>query len=242
MTNSSADLVLVHGFLGLPTDWNAVVMHWREHFNGEIHLINLWEVSDGASTLDSLALHIEKHVTNTSVVVGYSLGGRILLHLSAAAVARAKALILISSHFGLESDQEKVERLQVDNRWAERFMSDMWEDIMADWEAQPVFANDSSRILRLEKNYSRQHLADVVVGCSLGIQSAKLMERTLPVNKLLFLYGSDDPKYSVFVKKWKTQRPQLQTQSVPGGHFPLVNSAHAITQTISTFYRNLMKS
>lgn len=242
MTSSSVDLLCVHGFLGLPSDFDTIVQQWKKHHVGQVHAVNLWELLDGEPSLETLAQKIAPHITDNTVALGYSLGGRALLHLPVEAHHRLRALVLISSHFGLSSEAEKNQRLKADQIWADRFCTEPWPQLMIGWNNQAVFAGDRDRLERFEKNYSRIQLRNVILGCSLGRQKDLLKHDAIDFKKVLFIHGDKDTKYSESVKNWKTEQPALTVQTVPGGHFPLVNSAEHIARRSSTFYRNLMKS
>lgn len=243
MSDSPVDILFVPGFLGLPSDGDPIAHHLQE-----MHSINFRSMSamtlaqdEKDISLESLGAKISHEVTENTVTIGYSLGGRVLMHLLPEALRRVRAIVLISSHFGLSDDEEKSMRLRADIVWGERFLTEDWTTLMAAWEAQPIFANDRGRVPRLEKNYDRNVLDQVLVQCSLGVQRRNIHSE-FPFEKTLYVHGAQDSKYLELAQKWRTQQPLLTVKSVESGHFPLVNSARVIAADISRFYRNLMNS
>lgn len=244
MTRSSADLLLVHGFLGQPSDMHKLEQSCHNFFKGRHTSVNLWNLAAAlpSCTLESLAERLVPEISENTIAIGYSLGGRLLMHLPESVLKKLKGVVLISSHFGLNTSHEKAERLEMDHVWAQRFRKEEWSSLMASWEEQAVFQQDHHRIARAENKYTRDLLAQVLVGCSLGTQNNQIENGALPFEKMLYVHGAQDTKYTKLANKWKTEQPQIAIESVPGGHFPLVNSAEAIAERISTFYINLMKS
>lgn len=240
MTKATADFVFVHGFLGMPTDWLDIQSVLRLNHRQSFYSVNLWEHVQKGVTFESLAQFIAERCHENSLVVGYSLGGRLLMHLPPETLQKLSAMVLISSHFGLEDEAEKQARLKNDSAWAERFRTEKWSTLMASWNTQPIFKKDIDRPERFEHNYSRQQLADVMIATSLANQSNQLARPHLPFRKLLYIYGQDDAKYAELAKKWKTKQPEMTVKSVAGGHYPLVNSAVEVANHVSSFYRNLM--
>lgn len=240
MTKSTADIVFVHGFLGLPTDWLDIQSILRLKHRQSFYSVNLWEEAESGVSFTSLANKISERCHHNTMVIGYSLGGRILLHLRPETLKKLSSIVLISSHFGLKTSEEKKERLSTDIEWAQRFLSEDWRTVMSSWDKQSIFAKDVYRPERFEKNYQRELLAKVLIETSLGKQSNSIDSAQFPFEKLLYIHGHDDAKYAELAKNWKTQQPRMMLKSVVGGHFPLVNSAVEIAEHISTFYRNLM--
>lgn len=242
MTKTTADFIFVHGFLGLSSDWLDIQNHLRLKHRQSFLSINLWEKAQAGASFNALAEQISERCHERTLVVGYSLGGRILMHLPPSRLRDIAGMVLISSHFGLSSASEKEERLKNDKVWAERFRRDDWSTLMNDWNHQPVFANAADRPNRFEKNYDRQLLAQVLEACSLGVQKDNILNPNIPFEKTLYIYGQDDVKYADSIKKWKTQQPKIHVKAVPGGHYPLVNSSFYVAEHIHTFYKNLMIS
>ncbi len=240
MTKATADFVFVHGFLGMPTDWLDIQSVLRLNHRQSFYSVNLWEHVDDGVSFSSLAQAIAERCHENTLVIGYSLGGRILMHLPSDTLRKISGMILISSHFGLSHESEKQARLSNDSAWAERFRSEKWPLLMSSWNNQPIFQKEVYRPERFEQNYNREHLAQVMIATSLAHQANHIENAALSFKKLLYIYGQDDAKYAELARKWKIKQPAMMAKSVIGGHYPLVNSAVETANHISSFYRNLM--
>lgn len=256
MISSSTKFIFVHGFLGLPSDWQAIQNHLRDHYQNPFESVNLWSFAAQGATLSQLSAKVAQLCEPGSLVIGYSLGGRVLLHLPGECLSKIAGMILISSHFGWcgepspTSDSseeravaaEKRVRLEQDLIWSQRFQSEAWDDVLKSWNDQPIFKNDHNRPQRLEKDFNRKLLAEVIDKASLARQEGKINSGQIPWNKTLFLYGERDSKYSDLIKKWQTIQPKMAVAALPSGHYPLVNSARTIAGHVSTFYRKIMST
>ncbi|HEY2907331.1 MAG TPA: alpha/beta fold hydrolase [Vicinamibacterales bacterium] len=146
-------------------------------FNGFLGVDRDWDFIRGIATDDR-------------VLAGYSMGGRLALQalIDGAPFNRA---VIVSAGLNLEEGRE--DRRARDEEWARRFESDPWQDIMADWNAQPVFGGHF--VDRLERDYDRHELARQLRESSPGVLpplAPRLHEITIPV---LWIAGEHDQKY-----------------------------------------------
>ena len=128
--------------------------------------------------------------TDERVLAGYSMGGRLALQ---ALIEEAKfdRAVIISAGLNLEDGRE--ERRVRDEAWAKRFESDPWDDMMRDWNAQPVFGGHS--VERFERDYDRRELARQLRENSPGVLpplAPRLHEIKIPV---LWVAGERDKAY-----------------------------------------------
>ena len=134
--------------------------------------------------------------TPLDVVLGYSMGGRLALQalIDGAAFDRA---VIISAGLNLEEGRE--ERRARDEAWARRFESDPWDDVMRDWNAQPVFGGHV--LSRDEREYDRAELARQLRENSPGVLpplAPRLHEIAIP---LLWIAGERDHQYVDIAKR-----------------------------------------
>lgn len=180
------NIVALHGFLGSPKDFE----HW------DVMPVKLEPKVNFAKEFNAWA---KEHFAPPRVIMGYSLGGRLALHVLLDEPSLWSKGILISTHPGLTGEREK--RLKHDQAWAKRFLHDPWEDLMRDWEAQEVFKNETYRFIRKEADYKREDLAKWLTHFSLGLQEdllPKISELNLP---LLWVTGEHDHVYRGLAKK-----------------------------------------
>jgi 2-succinyl-6-hydroxy-2,4-cyclohexadiene-1-carboxylate synthase len=173
-------LVFLHGFLGSPQDWDGVLQHLPEY--------------------DCHALSYPFQIPPDVIVIGYSMGGRIALRCP-------HPKILLSTHPGLQTAQEKAERQEQDERWKKRFLQEPLDRLLEEWYAQPLFASlrkhpEFPRILRRRQEQNRLILAKMLDHESLAQQ-----QFTIPSNAI-FLHGELDAKYAQLYQDLKI--PSLQ--------------------------------
>src|SRR5437016_10101203 len=148
------------------------------------------------------------------VLLGYSMGGRLALQslIDGAPFDRA---VIVSA--GLNFEDGREERRARDEAWAKRFESDSWDDVMRDWNAQPVFGGDA--VQRDERDYDRNELARQLRQNSPGALpplAPRLHEIAIPI---LWIAGERDPQYVAIGRRAVSLLPNAELWICPGaGH------------------------
>jgi 2-succinyl-6-hydroxy-2,4-cyclohexadiene-1-carboxylate synthase len=207
-------LYAFHGFLGLPSDWQTLPLDTITPSLFDIappHHLQHWGAQLNAK------IRAEKNPKR--IGLGYSLGGRLLLHALLDDPCLWQGAILISTHIGLESVEKRRIRQQEDRIWANRFEKEPWDSLIPQWESQQIFAGCPPIAERHEKDYSRKLLADALRSWSLGSQASlreRLRELSLPI---LWIAGERDSTYATMAKEACALCPQGQCEIVPdAGH------------------------
>lgn len=236
---SMKTLFALHGFLGKPSDWDFL----KEKFH--VKALNLYSPLLKNKNLKEAGVvinHLADGTPHPRILMGYSLGGRLAMHALITAPTFWDYAIFISSHPGLENEQEKNRRLQTDSLLAERFLKDPWEKLMADWNQQSVF-NQKEKIERLEKDYSRGTLASILRNWSLGRQDNlkdKLEELQIP---LFFIAGQNDAKYVKLAKSLHLKNPHAQIWLAPNAsHRVPWETPQAFIDQIERFFQDRFAS
>lgn len=186
------NIVALHGFLGSPKDWEPwdnllpIAIKPEDNFQTFAKELNAWAKAE---------------IKAPRALMGYSLGGRLALHALLDDPSIWSKGILISTHPGLASEEERIKRLQHDQEWAKRFCNDPWEVLMRDWEAQGVFKNETHRFIRNETDYKREELAKWLTHFSLGIQEDLLPKISTISIPLTWVTGEHDHNYRNFAKQ-----------------------------------------
>jgi 2-succinyl-6-hydroxy-2,4-cyclohexadiene-1-carboxylate synthase len=194
----------IHGFLGLPQDWNEILRETGLTENlPNPTLVNLWRDSDLNPKVCSLSrwgqAFTEKYLSKLGDSgargVGYSLGGRLLLHAFAHAPERFSKVVLIAAHPGIRNEVEKIGRLKNETYWSEKFLSSPWDSTLREWNSQSVFANSQMEPLRLESDFDRSQLARSLTDWSLGHQQdfSDLIQKY--ADKIIYICGDCDAKF-----------------------------------------------
>ncbi|MCL1090627.1 2-succinyl-6-hydroxy-2,4-cyclohexadiene-1-carboxylate synthase [Shewanella profunda] len=230
-------LVLLHGFLGTKADWLPLMPTLSQYFHcicvdlpghgdnqGELAPT---ELDDGFSQCveDVMArlngLHIDRFH-----LYGYSLGGRIALHLAKAHPQRLLSLNLESCHPGLELLAEKTARSTNDALWAERLIRLSNRDFLALWYQQAVFADMTTAkrqsVIDLRASVLDQHpkqkLKQIYLATSLARQASMWDLPSQLTCECHFFAGTEDTKFSAIAKKWQLQAPILVHSINGAGH------------------------
>ena len=190
----------LHGFLGLPSDWNFLKSHFSSHARLQVEAENLWQNS--LSMKDWAQQKSEEVATKPGprVLLGYSMGGRLAMHLLIAQPKLWDAAIFVSANPGTASVAERSARKELDHNWTQRFLKDDWEKVVFDWNKQNLFTNtlppkDALALPRPEKDFDRKALARVLEEWSLAQQddlAVRLAQVNIPV---LWMAGEHDEKY-----------------------------------------------
>jgi len=212
-------LFCIHGFLGQASDWELTIpleLRWKS-----IDLFSKEALVPSPLDFRSFGEAIQKNVGDLPcprVLVGYSLGGRIALHMLVEKPEIWSAAVIIGAHPGLSDEGERLRRIDGDERWAKRFEVEEWDTVLSDWNSQTVLIG-SPNIERKESDFSRKTLADSLRGCSLGKQKdlrEQIGKLRLPI---LWIVGEEDLKFLSIAKQLKKLNPRITLVVIPkAGH------------------------
>lgn len=91
-------------------------------------------------TLDAVVAAVAD-VSDGGPLIGYSMGGRIALHVASRRPDLVSRLVLESASPGLPSERERAMRIASDTELAERILTDGIEAFVDMWEGLPIFAS-----------------------------------------------------------------------------------------------------
>lgn len=133
-------LILLHGFTQTSRSWDPVL----PHLSGSRAVIRVDLPGHGLSAhadadLNSTASLVAQ-TCGRGTVVGYSMGGRIALHIGLDHAESVDRLILIGATPGIVDADERHERRRQDDLLAARIERDGVPAFLEDWLANPLFA------------------------------------------------------------------------------------------------------
>lgn len=219
------------GFLGRPDDWDGILdTSWQR-----LDWMQYLPASDVEDWLWALANDLG-NVGNGEVLLGYSMGGRIALHMLTQSPERWRAAVIVSASPGPKAGEDPS-RADRDAAWAARFRSEPWELVLADWNAQSVFANDPpDRLERSEAFYDRARLAEVLVSGSVARQAdlrPRLASLRVPI---LWVAGERDSKYACLATECAALNPCFSLALIPeAGHRAPWGNPLAFRTAVDTF-------
>lgn len=184
-------ITALHGFLGLPSDWNFL-----RAAGFEIETPELTAIPPAGDTL-----------------LGYSLGGRLALHALVDGASYRRAVI-VSANLGIEGDDTRKSRRRADEHWASRFETQPWETLMRDWNAQPLFGGHS--MPRREEDFDRRELAHQLRDLSPATLPAVAERMSTLEIPILWIAGERDPKYIGEAERAVSLLPNGESWICPG--------------------------
>ena len=211
-----ATVVLLHGFAGTGRAWDPVV----ERLDPERYTPIAPDLGGPFDTVlgDVLAVAPERFV-----LCGYSMGGRVALHVALAAPERIERLVLVAATAGIEDAAERAVRRAADEQLAAFAESATIETFADRWMAQPIFAGtppEAERSWRedlLRNDPAR--IAAMLRGLGTGTMPPvwdRLGELTMPATVVA---GERDAKYVAIGERLVAQLPEAELVVVPGaGH------------------------
>jgi len=233
VTGEGRPVTLLHGFtqsgrswrelIGkLPAGYRWIVPDLRGH--GETQIWKGASCSMDACTADLVKLWDALEVERTHLV-GYSMGGRLALHIATHRPDRVLSVFTIGAHAGLEEDAREGRR-RGDEALAQRIEKDGIEAFVNYWGAQPMFAGIERRgptyAAEVRSDRLRNHVAGLA--CSLRGMGAGAMEplwdRLAHIEfPCTFVAGQLDHGYVASARKLAATVPNSRVEIVPrAGH------------------------
>jgi 2-succinyl-6-hydroxy-2,4-cyclohexadiene-1-carboxylate synthase len=229
-------LVLLHGFLGSPSSWNAVLAALSDH--GPV--VAPWlpghgPAAPGPASFHETAQAIADSLPEGAVLAGYSLGARLALAATLRRPGRARATLLIGGHVGLADPAERAARAAQDAQRAAALRTGDLAAFIADWEALPLFdtqralsaaAQSRQRAARLAHDPQSLAWAFEVAGlaCMPDLRGAVAEAR----QRLCFLTGALDARFGALADSL-VHAPWVSHHVVPGvGHNLLLEAPGAV--------------
>lgn len=170
------------------------------------------------------------------VLCGYSLGGRLALHVALAAPERVSRLVLLASGPGIEDATERAQRRAADRALAEEIEAGSIEQFAERWCSQPMFASDPEPVAALARaDYLRnrpEDLAAVLRGLGTGEMASlwdRLPELLMPVTVLT---GDRDTKFQEIAWRMVELLPDVCLKIASGGHRLPLESPRAVATAI----------
>jgi 2-succinyl-6-hydroxy-2,4-cyclohexadiene-1-carboxylate synthase len=236
-----ATVVLLHGFAGTGRAWDPVV----ERLGPERYTALAPDLRGHGGARDARPIGFDAVVDDVLAAAparfalcGYSMGGRIALHVALAAPERVERLILVATTAGIEDEAARAARREADERLATFAESATIEQFADRWAAQPVFADtppEAARIWRedLLRNDPRA-LAAVLRGLGAGAMAPvwdRLRDLSMPATVLA---GERDARYVAIAARLVERLPGAELVVVPGaGHGLPREAPEAIAATIA---------
>ncbi|ESA35797.1 2-succinyl-6-hydroxy- -cyclohexadiene-1-carboxylate synthase [Leptolyngbya sp. Heron Island J] len=214
----------LHGNLQQPGVWGALTQKLQlKEPDLHIQLVNLWNTLavDCWTWTESFCQMVQAMTTqhNQPYLLGYSLGGRLAWHALVARPELWAGAVIVSADTGLAHPLQKEQCLSRDRAWAYRFLSEPWDDLLAEWDALPVFCGRPCLTPRLEAEFDRQKIARAFEVYSKGHMddlTNAIQGLSMPI---AYITGRDDQRYCQLGQMLEQQCPTLtHSQIAQAGH------------------------
>lgn len=216
-------IVALHGFLGTNKDFKSLAL--PQIIAPPLHAF-------ACSDFSSWAARFNRALPKKSVLMGYSMGGRLALHCLINHPNQFAAAIILAAHPGLRSHKEREVRYAHDHAWSTKFHTTPWPELMTAWNQQQTLSS-SPIIVRHEHDFSRAWLAHCLRHFSLGKQadlSTAINQLSVPI---LWLSPQDE---SQRVKDLSFRHPLSEMIMIKeGGHRFMFASPNLVSDTIRNF-------
>jgi 2-succinyl-6-hydroxy-2,4-cyclohexadiene-1-carboxylate synthase len=236
-------VVLLHGFAGTRHAWDLVAdrldperyrplaLDLRGHGDAR----DARPITFAACTADVAAAGPERFV-----LCGYSMGGRVALHVALAHPERVSRLVLVASTAGIEDPALRAERRQADERLARETEHGTIEEFAERWSRQPLFAGTPPQAAAfwradLQRN-DPAALAAVLRGLGAGVMEP-LWERLSELDGMpvTIIAGERDGRYTATGRRLAAALPSARMLVVPGaGHGLPREAPQAVAAAIAT--------
>ncbi len=218
-------LVLLHGFTHTGASWQPVIAGVSERYRPLAPDIR---GHGGASArepveLDAVIADIEALAPARFTLAGYSMGGRIALHVALALPARVEALVLIGASPGIADPLERAARREADERLADEIERISIEQFATRWAGTPVLSglpdDVAAAVHRDRLRSTPAGLARALRGLGTGALAPlweRLGELSVPVT---LIAGARDHKFSEIAAEMAEMIPGAVATIVPDtGH------------------------
>lgn len=230
--------VFLHGFWGQASDWQPLINELNLNSSQVILPELLTPGSQWGPHLDYKAW-ADKFCSSLSktekyTLVGYSMGGRLALHLAYLYPDFWSRVVLLSTHPGLWDPQGVIQRRHWEQEWKAKFLQENWSELAAAWQQQAVFAGDRP-VNKEEIPGQREVLAQALENWSSVAHLFDLEELKSFKTPLYWFAGERDLKY-VGLHQWlKNQGVDAQFFTIEGIGHRLIFESGLVTKGIKKF-------
>ncbi|XP_066320865.1 protein PHYLLO, chloroplastic-like isoform X7 [Miscanthus floridulus] len=218
-------VLLLHGFLGTSEDWVPMMKAlapsarviaidlpghgesqiMQRHKNSEQFIVTVQLVAD-------LLLKLMCHITDGEVVVvGYSMGARIALHMALNQDHKIRGAVTISGSPGLRDEASRRRRIAIDKSRAQFLMSCGLECFLQTWYSGKLWNSlrehpeFNSLVRTRSKHKNIKALAKVLADSSVGRQKSLWEDLKHLKRPLLIVAGEKDAKFKDISQKMRME-------------------------------------
>jgi len=248
-------VLLLHGFMGSAHDWAPVVRAFTatnrcvavdlpghggtgdpEAGSSAAHSPSVWSPEGCVRALAGILA-----AAGGGSVVGYSLGGRLALHLAIEHPELVRGAVIISSSPGIADEAARQARRADDEHRARRLETQGLEPFLDDWYRQPLFAPlrehpGFPEVLARRRRNDPRLLARSLRTMGTGTQRSLWGDLPGLRVPLLFLAGERDAKFAAVAVDAVARCPRAEAVIVRGrGHALVEETPEAVADEAAAF-------
>ena len=248
VTGEGEPVTLLHGFTqsgrswqevisAMPAGWRFMVPDLRGHGETRLRPGATCSMEACATDLEMLWGHLGIELTH---LVGYSMGGRLAIHVAARHPDRLLSLVTIGAHAGLEREAREGRKLD-DEALAERIEKDGVEAFVNYWAGLPLFAGLERRGPSFVARLRTERLKNTVAGLTASLRGMgagvmqpvwdELGRVTVPCT---FVAGQLDHGFVAYARRLAASVPNGRIEIVPrAGHAVHQERPEAFTRVLA---------
>jgi 2-succinyl-6-hydroxy-2,4-cyclohexadiene-1-carboxylate synthase len=233
---AAARVIFIPGFMQRGDAWEPVAALLRERYPSVL-LEHREHTCEGR--LEEIAFAGEG-----GVLVGYSLGGRLALRAVLRAPDRFRGLVTVGSTAGLDEPAARSARREDDEKFAAWIEVMSIQDVVALWERQPMFADQSEALIERQRpgrlSHDPRELALLLRTAGQGALDPvwhELEQLDLP---LLAIAGARDPGYKRAAERIAATAPKGRAAIVEeAGHAAHLQRPDEVARVVEEFLDGL---
>ncbi len=236
----------LHGFLGSPSDWDFLENRWQfatlcGYAIKPKKCFDNW-VNDFHNNVIQNIKTMSLPNKPLSILIGYSLGGRLALHELIANESSYAGAIIVSAHPGLKLKQDAEQRLIQDEAWKNIFQKNQISQALQLWNKQDVFKK-SQCLIKNESALDKNSLSEILMNFSLGKQEnlrPKIKKIKIPV---LWITGQYDTKFTQLGDEVSNLNHNICHKILTqAGHRAPWDNTPAFLETCSQFFASVQQN
>ena len=203
---SASRVLLLHGFTQSAGSWPPVIVDRLRRDGHDVEALDApghGEQSHVRTDLAGAAATVAHHARPRASLVGYSMGGRVALHVAVHSPDVVDRVVLIGATAGIEDPAERAARRAADEELAASIERDGVDAFLERWLQNPLFATLPSDAAALDSRRGNTVAGLAASLRSMGTGTQEPLWASLPHvhHPALFLVGALDEKFAAIAER-----------------------------------------